>query len=287
MATARNQGPAKAASKNTGLINWDEELAKQAALSASREANGGGGNFVSIKGGILAFQDAAMPNNEMAVIVVDNILENVHYAGAYDANNPSGPDCFAFGREEQDLAPHQAVLDAGTQQHDKCVGCPLNEWGSAETGKGKGCRNTRRLALIPAGSFDKQGVFSFPDAEDHFDAAEIAFFKLPVTSVKGWAGYVKQLAATHNRPPWGVVTKIKVVPDQKTMFRVIFEAVEKVPNELMDAVAKRHKEAEALIDFPYTIGEAPAPAPAAPARRQPMAPPARRGAAPAPSRKKY
>ncbi len=281
---ARNQGPKGSVKQGKELINYDEIMAKAAQEGAAREANSGGGAFVSIKGGILAFQDAAMPNNEMAVVVLDFIHENIHYPGKYGDGEPSGPDCFAFARQESDLAPHQAVLDAGTQQSESCSGCPLNEWGSAETGKGKGCRNTRRLALIPAGSFSKDGRFEWPDDPDHFASAELAYFKLPVTSVKGWAGYVKQLAATHNRPTHGFVTKIKVVPDQKTMFRVLFEAVEKVPNELMEAVVARHEQAKAVIEFPYSVSEAvPAPAPKkAPARQ--AAPPARRPA-PVPARR--
>ncbi len=275
---ARNQAPKAKAPAGKGLINWDEQMAAAAQEGVAREANSGGGNFVSIKGGILAFQDAAMPNNEMAVVVLDFIHENIHYPGKYGDGEPTGPDCFAFGRHEADLVPHEVVMTAGTQQSESCSGCPLNEWGSAETGKGKGCRNTRRLAIIPAGSIGKDGRLEWPDATDHFETAELAFFKLPVTSVKGWAGYVKQLAATHNRPTHGFVTKIKVVPDQKTMFRVLFEAMEKVPNELMEAIVARHTQAKAVIEFPYSVAEA-APAPVALARRAP-APVARQATKP-------
>ncbi len=227
MATAKK---AKAApSTSRALANWDEEMAKAAAAAAKMEEGAAGGQFFSVKGGQLTWADAPIRDNQIGVIIVDHILENVFYQGAYDADTPQSPSCFAFGREEKLMAPHKIVIEAGQQEcgaSGLCHGCEQNEFGTAETGKGKACRNTRRLALLSAGTWNEQGKFELvEDAEDALAAASFAFLKLPVTSVKGYASFVQQLATTLKRPPFGIVTKIKVVPDKKTQFKVVFDAI--------------------------------------------------------------
>ena len=53
------------------LVNYDEELAKQAAAAAEQEKNVGGGAFFSTRSGVLSVDGQSMPNNEMAVLIVD------------------------------------------------------------------------------------------------------------------------------------------------------------------------------------------------------------------------
>lgn len=265
----------------TAITNWDEQLAAQADVAAAQEVSVGGGQFFSVKGGMLQFDGAPLPGNQAAVVIVDSILENVYYEGNYDPDAPQAPSCFAFGRDDDEMEPHESVdkTPEFERQHDTCSGCPMNVFGSAVVGRGKACRNTRRLALIPAGSYTAKGDLDMFDDEDHFRKTPIAFMKLPVTSVKGYATFVKQVSGALRRPPHGVFTRISVVPDAKTQFKVMFEVLDKIPNELMGAVMQRHEEAGPIIEFPYTpVDEAAA------------APPARgRGgkAAPAKKTRKY
>lgn len=252
------------ASKSNALVKWDEELAKQAEVAAGMEANTGGGQFFSLRSGILSWQDAPLPNNQMAVVILDSILENVFYEGKYDPDTPQSPTCFAFGREEKTLAPHTIVIEAGNAQcgaSGLCDGCEMNEWGSSDVGRGKACRNTRRLAMIPAGTFNQAGKFELIDDEEHFASTAIGFMKLPVTSVKGYASFVKQVAGALRRPPFGIVTKVKVVPDPKSQFKVVFEPIMNLPDELMSAIMQRHEEAKSTIDFPYQPNDEEAPPP--------------------------
>lgn len=252
-----------AASKSTSVVKWDEELARQAEVAAGMEANTGGGQFFGLKSGVLTWQDAPLPNNQMAVVILDSILENVFYEGAYDPDVPQGPTCFAFGREEKTLAPHQLVLDGSNQMcgaSGLCDGCEMNEFGSADVGRGKACRNTRRLAMIPAGTFNAAGKLELIDDVEHFEATAIGFMKLPVMSVKGYASFVKQVAGALKRPPFGIVTKVKVIPDAKSQFRVTFEPIMNLPDDVMGAIMARHEEAMATIDFPYQPNDEEAPA---------------------------
>jgi hypothetical protein len=254
MATKKTPAPVK----TTALVRWDEELAKQAEVAAGMEANTGGGQFFSTKSGVLSWQDAPLPNNQMAVVILDSILENVYYEGRYDPEVPQGPVCFAFGREEKTMGPHQLVIDAGKQMcgaSGQCAGCPMNEWGSSDVGRGKACRNTRRLAMIPAGTFNQAGKFELFDDEEHFASTAIGFMRLPVTSVKGYASFVKQVAGALRRPPFGIVTKVMVKPDPQTQFKVVFEPLMNLPDELMSVIMTRHEEAKSTIDFPYQPNE--------------------------------
>ncbi len=265
--------------KNTSMTKWDEKLAAEAEVEAKIEATSGGGQFFSMKSGQLSWDGATIPGNEMAVVILHSIHANIHYAGKYNAAKPQGPACFAFGRNEADLVPHDSVVDAGQNIHVSCEGCSMNEWGSAAEGRGKGCKNTRRLGMIPAGLFDSQGRFKM---SDDLEDAGVGYLQLPVTSVKAYAGFVQQVANTLKRPLWGIITKVKVVPDPKSQFKVQFEAVEAIGDDWMEVVSKRHEEVQAVIDFPYEVGEeedAPkskkrasknkAPAKKAPAKRSP------------------
>lgn len=242
--------PSKTPAKKTGtaVAKWDEELAKLAQQAKGLEANVGGGNFISTKGGRLQYNGAEVPGNSMRVIVVDHILENHYYNVRYDPDNPASPCCFAFGTDESDMAPHE---ESSEPQADACKGCPMNEFGSADTGRGKACSNIRRLALIAE------------DGMEDIEGAALAFLKVPPTSVKGWAGYVRQLADVMGRPPLGVITEISITPDPKTQFKINFSVVEKIEDGdvLQALIAKRAQAATELV-VPYApVEEAPAPAP--------------------------
>ena len=240
-----------AVKKTTAIVRWDEELAKKADIAAGMESAVPGGQFFSIKSGILSWQDAQLANNQMAVVILDSVLENVYYDGPYDPDVQQSPSCFAFGRDDKTMQPHKIVIDAGTSQHPECNGCPMNEFGTAQLGRGKACRNTRRLAMIPAGTIDNNGKFQIIDDISHFEEAAIGYMKLPVTSVKSFANFVKQVAAVTRRPPFGIITRVKVVPDAKKQFSVLFEPIANLPDKFIPTVMSRNKDVEATIEFPY------------------------------------
>lgn len=248
MARAPRNAVAKTENKTTALANWEEELAKQADAAASQEASTGGGQFFSMKSGVLSFGGNQLPNNEMAVVILDSIIEYTYYEGDYDADNPQSPACFAFGRDENTMTWHENSLPEYAGK--LCKDSDINQWGSAEKGRGKAAKNTRRLGMISAGQF-KDGKFIQIDDPDHFESAVPAFMKLPVTSINGYGTFVKQVAGTLRRPPHGIFTRVKVVPDPKSQFKVMFEALGLIPGDLMPTIMKRHEEVKSVIDFPY------------------------------------
>jgi hypothetical protein len=263
------------AKKPTGkaLTNWKEELAQSAKAQVASEetAASGGGRFFSLRAGQLSFDDAPLPGNQMAVIILDSLMENVFYEGAFDPDQKTPPTCFGFGRDAKTIAVHEKVFEhpdtftpqcgpEGGQPDNPeylCDECPMNQWGTADTGRGKACSNRRRLALIPAGTYKplgKGGGFDLElfDEPAPFREADTAYMKIPVMSVKGFATYLKQIAEQFERPLWGVVTRVYVEPDPKSQFRVKFELLEVIENDdIMEALAARHKTAVQEIDFPY------------------------------------
>lgn len=233
------------------IVNYDKAWAEQAESYAQQEKLTGG-TFLSTRGGTLSFGDEVLPGNQAAVIILDAVFENTYYGAKFDPDNAAAPVCYAFARgDNSDMAPHpsmQTAPDYFIPQSSDCPSCPWNEWGSADQGRGKACQNRRRLALIPAGFYQgKRGSRDF-DLEmftdpKHFETAEIAFIKLPVTSVLLFSKYVNQLNSTIHRPPHGVVTRLFVEPDPKSQYKIYFEALEQVPDELAAIVMARHEEA--------------------------------------------
>src|SRR5258708_9967658 len=102
-----------AKAKSTALSSWDQRLADLAKQSMkTQQGIGGGGNFLSIRGGILTYQGATVPGNKMRAIIIDAILENQYFKTDFDADNPTSPDCYSFGREKNDMAPDpEQVID--------------------------------------------------------------------------------------------------------------------------------------------------------------------------------
>ena len=222
---------------STGISKWEAELAKHAQETADKEQMPTG-SFASTRGGILSIAGSPMKDNKVQVVILDHVYENTFYEGDFDPDQPQPPSCYAFGRAEDELEPHK---EAAKPVHEQCEGCPNNEFGSAEKGKGKACKNSRRLAMVSADGLSADSVAY----------GDVVYFKLPVTSTKGWAYYVKGLNATLKRPPFGVITEIHLVPDPKSQFKVTFNHVGNVPDNVMDAVMERRGKVMEEITFPY------------------------------------
>lgn len=231
------------------LVQWDEELAKYAEQAEKMESKSvTGGQYISLKGGAFSFQGSELPDDSIEVIIVDHCLENAYYDGAFDPNNPQSPVCFALTQNEDEMAPHE---DSTEPQCESCDQCEFNKFGSATTGRGKACKNTRRLALIMG------------EDMENIAGAEVAYLKLPPTSIKAWTGYVQQIARTLKRPPFGVVTRISIESDDATQFKVKFSLVESISDsETFKALIAKKEAINPELMAPYQpieVQEAPPP----------------------------
>jgi len=231
----------------TGVNKWDEELAAMAAEASGQEIVSS--SFLSTRGGRLSYKGNEVPDNKMNVVILAAVHENLFYTDRYDPENPAPPVCYAFGEHDKGLEPHE---EATEKQSADCASCPNNVFGSADSGKGKACKNSRRLTLLTEDDLEDVG------------AAELAQLKIPVTSVKNWSNYVSTLANTMKRPPFAVVTEISVIPDSKTQFKVCFKPVGQITDgEVLPALMDRRPAALEAMMQPYP---APQPKPEPPAR---------------------
>lgn len=235
MAT-KDKGTEVAISPTTAVANWEEELKKLAVKTAEVEKPSG--TWVSFKGGVMKINDIAVKDNKLECVVIDAVFENQLYKNRYDPNKPETPICYALGESEEGMKPHEKSPEP---QAESCDICPNNAWGSdPQGGKGKACKNVRRLALISAADLG------------NLAKAEVAMAKLPVTSVKNWSTYASQIANILHLPPLAVVTEISEVPDAKTQFQVNFELVRKIEvSEQIQALLNKRKDIHNLIYAPY------------------------------------
>lgn len=239
--------PAKA--PGTAIMTWKEKMAAVSAQAAATEAPKGG--FLSFKGGNMSYDDNLIPGNSMDVIVLDFVLENNIFRDKYNPSKPASPMCYAIGRDESEMTPHE---ESEEPQSAKCEGCPNNEWGSdPEGGRGKACKNTRRIAIIPADCL-KGG----PDA---IKKAGMVMCKLPVTSLKNFSTFVNQAVKVMETPPFGVVVRIATKPHPTSLFQVHWTILDKIENqEHLEALYDRHVGCAKSMFQPYPkMEDAPAP----------------------------
>lgn len=221
------------------IANYDEELAKLAKAAVSREKPSS--SNLSVKAGVLSYNGQPCAGNKLEVIIIASTHANLYYEGKYDPNNPTNPVCYAYSEDPDtvDIVPH---AKSSKPQAERCADCWANKWESDPNGgRGKACKNSRVLALIPAGV----------TAEDVL-TAEVATLKLPVTSVnKKWAPYVHKLASLYGMPPLAMKTVVGTVPDVKTQFQVTFDDNGPVDRSLLGGLLQKAKDVKPLLEREY------------------------------------
>lgn len=232
MATKKVVTKKPAAKPGKSMVKWDEELLRRSQIAvATADSTSGGAKTISTKGGVLTVDGAEVPGNKFNVIILDHCIEHAYYAGKYDSDNPQPPDAWALGRDASTLRWDEKSIPeyAGELTKDS----DINQFGSAETGRGKAAKNIQRLMLITE-----------HDLED-IGSAEARMLKVPVMSVKGWNGYVKRIAESMRRPPLGVITEISLKPDPKSQWKMEFKLVEEVDAEYFEELFAKADSVEA------------------------------------------
>lgn len=139
-------------------------------------------------GGGLAFEiPGDDPDNpelakEIIGVIVDQHPVNAYWAMKYSGeNNP--PDCSSMDGKE-------GVDQDGNRR--PCNSCPYNEWGSDEDGRGKACKNMRRIYILREGEM-------FP-----------LLLTLPPTSLKNFSNYLAKRIIGKGRRSYNVLTKVSL-----------------------------------------------------------------------------
>jgi hypothetical protein len=207
-------------------INYQEELLRE-AQEISRRIAAPSGDRIKVDSHGFTLPDGST-GEEMNVVVIDFISSNLFYDRPYNKDNPHPPACFAIGREPTTLAPS---ANSPVRQADACVGCPMNQFGTALTGRGKACKNTRLLAVIPLKS-----------AIENQEDAPLFILQVPPTSLKVFDSYVSTLAARFKMSPVGVATKI--TPNKEVDYAApLFELLRPLNDEEIAYAMSRRGEA--------------------------------------------
>lgn len=251
--------------KTTTRVNsYDAELAAIAARSKKIEDQLSGGQELKINNGRLYFMGAEVPGGKLECIILHNIPVNLYYDPRvkYDAKNPVPPICYALGTDLDDplgtMCPHEKSSDP---QHHACKGCPMNEFGTANTGRGKACQNTRRVAVLPLDVLDDPSTIA---------GASVAYLKVSATNGKGLSGFVKQVEEVYKKPTFAVVAKITVTPDPDTQHHISFEFVEEIKDtKAIQALLAKYKTELEAIAWTYQERAEEAPAKGRGARQTP------------------
>ena len=223
------------------IVAYESELAKLAEQSIAAEKSSAGISFITTSGGIMKYRDNPIASNALEVVVLASPIERLYYTSRYDPANNAPPTCFALGSTITGLKPSPL---SETPQAESCETCPKNQWGSSTNGgKGKACAEKRRLFMMTADSIVNPELIA---------VGEVAALRIPVTSVKGFATYVQTVAATVKRPLAGVVTKVSLVPDAKTQFKIQFTFVKAIEDlaVVKALLARGDKEMNNAINSP-------------------------------------
>lgn len=188
-APAKKTSTAVAVKKPSGgaVVDIQAQLRKQAEELAGKVAPASGITIQVSQAKEFKFPDGTK-SDEFQCVILDFVSANFFYEGEYDKDNISPPACFALGSNPLQLVPSD---NSPVKQSDECKGCPMNEFGSA--GKGKACKNTRVLAVLP------------PDATED---TPIWLLKVSPTAIKAYDSYVRSVASAFQMPPVSVVTTV-------------------------------------------------------------------------------
>lgn len=258
--------------------SWREKLAQQAKEAAAKERPSV--SKISLRAGVIKYGDQPVKGNILPAIVLLAAHRNTYYDKPFDPNNLANPVCFALSISGDDMEAHVNVPDenvpaAGLEKPRatprSCAGCALNDWGSdPRGGRGKACKETRRLIVLPA------------DAADSVDSAknaEMAIIDIPVTSGKNYSNFVNGLAAGTQVPPWAAITDISTQPDAKSQFKVTFTPKQVISDDaVLEALHARFEEAERVAMIPYDEVSSTTTGKMQEAAAAPVAAPAKKGA---------
>lgn len=223
-------------SENTSLVQYEEQLKRELAqLRNNVEAPGS--NRISTKGKVFTLPGGKSSPGPLRVIVLDFIGLNQYWSGPYNANQRAPADCQALNRVLKELAPDPAL--SPKLQHKTCEGCPKNQWNTGANGKGKACKNERKL-LIMAPDFTAQ--------------TEPMTIIVSPTGIKHWDKYVRDLASDHGVMPVQVITDISFEPNASYP-TLLFELQNK-HGRLAEAMHMRGKYQEMLARAPEPEAEA-------------------------------
>jgi len=235
MSKTKDQAPETVeAPQTTALASIQEQIAQQLARqNEAAQSLRSGGSYIGFKNAQLKVDGISIPANQLEVRVLAVLSERSWYSKNFDADVVQIPDCYAL----DDTKPHEY---SASPQAATCAECLHNKWGSAKQGKGKACRESARVIVVPA---------NVPLA-----SAQMYTAKVPITSLSTVTSFTSRCGQA-NKLMGEFVTKLSVVEDNKSFFKVHLTPIEVTQEMDMPALLKAQNAAYNLASTPYPVIE--------------------------------
>jgi len=238
------------------IATLDSELAAEVQALKEMVGQPGGRRFKIEPSGSFTSPEGLDLGPDIRIVILDFTSRNELYLQPYDRNNLVPPDCYAIGKVISTMVPE---ADSPLRQADACGACPNNQFGSAATGMGKACKNTRELAFLLVDP-DNPNAHNEP-------GAPIYTLSVTPTSIKAFDAIVPMIARALGGPPIKAVIDVHGTP-AGTYATLSFHSP--VPNPDYAAHAARRAECLPLLtrkpDFAAYAAKAPPPRRGVPAR---------------------
>lgn len=159
------------------MARYREKMSSRAAAVAA-EITAAPSNIVKLKGKVFTLPDGTTVPGPLRAVVVDFVSSNSLFEGAYNANAPKPPVCWAVGSLDT-LRPSANAPKPATE--GDCASCPKNQWGTHPGGgKGKACKNQMKIAIMPTG-------LETPDV------SKLYILNVSPTGIKCFSGFVRRI----------------------------------------------------------------------------------------------
>lgn len=183
----------------------DEQMAQMAArmredvAKLSERLTGNTTKSIKLKGSAgFITEDNGPIRPIMTGVIVGFTSYNSLFGTQYTPGKFDAPTCYAINPIPEKLKPAD---NAQKPEAATCAVCPKNAFKSAANGRGKACRNARRLAVL------------LTDGKEPLDKAELMTLAVPPTSLKAFDKYVSSLAVKHGCMPLAVLTEFALDPN--------------------------------------------------------------------------
>jgi hypothetical protein len=224
------------------MEDWEKALAAKAQAAKASEVIGI--PRITHRGGILKVDGKKVEGNKLQFVIACYGRTNNYFEKEFDPDSSQGetPDCYAFGGvepgAEEAMKPHAA---APKKQHDQCVGCPWNEFGSGK-GNSKKCANTRKL-LVYAPNDDAESLVK----------GQLRQMSVPPGSLRGFGNYLNEIEEETPYGVIGVVTEVTTEALETGAYKIIFKAVDRLDKEFVKAIYSRVPSITRHLSEPYPV----------------------------------
>ena len=231
--------------KNNALVMNDrlkrmmEETDRVAGMGrTSRRISIRGGRFREIINGD---QQRVNSTGAMNVVIVrSSRVSRTYYEGVYDPEKTSPPKCWSSDSERPDDS-----VPADQRMSNKCASCAMNVKGSGNTGTGRACRFSMRLAVCIEGNMDTVYQLQLPATSIFGDVKD---------QKMGMQAYAKFLKA-NDLMLGGLVTQMYFDEDSETP-KLLFKPVRALDQDELDAAVDAYESEEAQQAVEMTVYQA-------------------------------